>query len=228
MKYEAVVLDLFNTLVDFPSPDDYESHISQMAEAVSARVDDFDRVWSDTVSERMSGVFDTIDAHVEYICRELRLEPEPNQITAASRVRFEFMRRNISTVRPHAVETLSLLRARGHTTGLISNCSPGIPELWQETPLAPLVNVSILSCIEGLMKPDARIYELASERLGVTPEDCLYVADGENGELAAAARVGMRPVLIRMPNGVLTAESEADTWRGPTITSLAEVLALAE
>ena len=136
------------------------------------------------------------------------------------------MRRNISTVRPHAVETLSLLRARGHTTGLISNCSVGIPELWQGTPLAPLVDVPILSCIEGLMKPDARIYELACERLRVMPKDCLYVADGENGELAAADKVGMHPVLIRVPNVTQAVGGEADSWQGPAITSLAEVLDL--
>ena len=50
---------------DFPLPDDYERHLAQMAEAVSARVEDFDRLWTNTFAEQQSGVFDTVATHIE-------------------------------------------------------------------------------------------------------------------------------------------------------------------
>jgi putative hydrolase of the HAD superfamily len=36
------------------------------------------------------------------------------------------------------------------------------------------------------MKPDPRIFQLACKRLGLQPEDCLYVGDGGSNEFTAA------------------------------------------
>lgn len=41
------------------------------------------------------------------------------------------------------------------------------------------------------MKPDPAIYLLACRRLGVAPEDCVFVGDGGDRELEGAAAVGM-------------------------------------
>ena len=63
------------------------------------------------------------------------------------------------------------------------------------------------------------------ERLSVNPEECLYIADGIDRELASAADLGMYALQIRVPY-----ESDYDSyrgeWDGPTISSLREVLAL--
>ncbi len=60
------------------------------------------------------------------------------------------------------------------------------------------------------------------------PETCLYIADGEDYELTAAANVGLHPVLIRTSSqkhdGRL--HQEAREWQGTTIASLPEVLQL--
>jgi putative hydrolase of the HAD superfamily len=78
------------------------------------------------------------------------------------------------------------------------------------------------------MKPDPRIYHLACERICVIPERCLYIADGENHELAAAAKVGLHSVLIRNlsrdnENELLR---EAKEWQGAAISSLSEAITL--
>ena len=52
----------------------------------------------------------------------------------------------------------------------------------------------VLSCETGLVKPDPEIFMLCSARLGVHPEDCLYVGDGGSDELRGASMVGMTPV----------------------------------
>ena len=57
-----------------------------------------------------------------------------------------------------------------------------------------------------MQKPDARIYTLAAERLGCRAEDCVYVDDRE-GNLTAAAALGMRPVLFGGRNGVYEGET---------------------
>jgi putative hydrolase of the HAD superfamily len=73
------------------------------------------------------------------------------------------------------------------------------------------------------------MYRLACERLHVTPGECLYVADGENNELAAAAKVGLHSVLIRNPASQKRPDlfREATEWQGHTISELTEVLGIA-
>jgi hypothetical protein len=62
------------------------------------------------------------------------------------------------------------------------------------------------------------------------PWECLYVADGENYELAAAAKVGLVPLLIRTCSHESLGElrREAKEWQGNVISSLSEVCKLLE
>jgi putative hydrolase of the HAD superfamily len=145
----------------------------------------------------------------------------------AVQIRLQQIRRALQP-RPDAVATLVKLLNKGRKIGLISNCSIEIPILWPETPFADLIDSAIFSSRERLKKPAPRIYRLACDRLGVMPEHCVYVADGENHELTAAASVGLHPVLIRNSTSQNRLElfRESREWQGATIQSLAEILQL--
>ena len=82
----------------------------------------------------------------------------------------------------------------------------------------------------GLKKPDPRIYNMSAEQLSVKPESCLYVGDGSSQELSGAQAVGMHPVLIHNPEEDIArthrVESEVESWNGPVISSLREILDL--
>jgi len=224
MKYFAVIFDLFGTLADNFSSREYGDALVQMASALSLPWDDFRRVWFDSSSERNTGVFQDCEAGVEHVCHELGVQRERRQIRLAAQVRLDYIRR-VVTSRSDATEVLSRLKEEGYKTGLISDCTHEIPVIWPETHLSSLIDVAIFSCSVGLRKPDPDIYQLAIQRLGVRPEQCLYVGDGGSQELSGALRFGMHPVLIR-----LDAEStephliKREYWDGPVISSLKEVL----
>ena len=93
---------------------------------------------------------------------------------------------------------------------------------------ADLSKIRSFPAASGLRNRTPQIYRIACERLSAAPEDCLYVADGENHELKAAADFGMTPVLIRPNSHQPQGESrqEAREWQGLTISTLAEVLGL--
>ena len=148
-------------------------------------------------------------------------------MTKAVAIRLQHTRRALGP-RPDAVATLARLKDQDYKVGLLSNCSVEIPIIWQETAFANLVATPVFSCRERLKKPDPRIYHLACERLGVMPEHCVYVADGENHELAAAASVGLHAVLLRTSSQESESRlhQEAREWRGAAIAGLAEVLQL--
>jgi len=227
MKYKAVIFDLFGTLVDNFSLREQQDILARLASIVSAPADEFMRLWFGTFNERATGVFGSLEGNIEHICRKLGILAKAPQIQQAARIRRDFTRRALRP-RPDAVSVLSRLKSRGYKTALISDCSAETPAAWGDTPLAPLIDVAVLSCLVGLKKPDPRIYQKAAQQLGVEPQTCLYVGDGSSGELTGAATVGMYPVLLRLPGEDSTDAHQIDRedWNGPTISSLTEVLTL--
>ena len=228
MHFEAVVFDLFGTLVTGFSEERFNASLAAMAAAVGVSGGEFIRQWSfETWEGRATGRFETIGANVRQICEALGKTPDDAQVAEAVGIRIAFTRENLKP-RADAIATLKAIRASGRKIGLISDCSAEVPELWPETPFAPLIDVPIFSCVAKMKKPDPRIYRLACEGLGVKPEKCLYVGDGFSQELAGASRVGMRAVLIA-PAGEETAdtsEKEGATWSGPVVETLGEVASM--
>ena len=227
MKCKAVIFDLHGTLVDNWSVQEYEGLLSDMAGALSILRDAFVRSWEEASDDLVTGALVNIEATVEHMCQALGVSPDTPRATTAAHFWHNLVR-STHEPRPDAVETLTHLKNIGHKIGLISDCSAEVPLLWHQSPLAPWIDVPIFSCDVGLRKPDPRIYGLACERLGVKPQDCLYIGDGVSNELTGASQVGMHPVKIRVPYGDAFADANAAPWNGPTISALKEALALVE
>jgi putative hydrolase of the HAD superfamily len=205
-----VIFDLWDTLALWPS-----ESFEQVTRRFRTYIPDLDRVWTETYEDRQVG---RLDAYF----RGLGLEGEA--LETCLRLRSDFTRAAL-VPREGAIETLGELKRRGFKRGLISVCSSDVEEAWDETELAPHVDDVVLSCAVGLRKPDPRIYQLACERLGVSPEECLFVGDGANDELAGARRVGMHAVCILPPGLDEPRWPEARGWE-PTVRSLRDVLEL--
>jgi len=58
----------------------------------------------------------------------------------------------------------------------------------------------VCSAEVGMAKPEAAIYQLAAERLGLEPGECVFVDDLDTN-VEAAREVGMRAVLFRVDKG---------------------------
>jgi epoxide hydrolase-like predicted phosphatase len=87
------------------------------------------------------------------------------------------------------------LRAAGVRTGLLSN-SWGDGLAYDQALLEELFDAVVISSDVGLRKPDPAAYELAAARLGLPPEDCVFV-DDLPGNLKPARALGMATVLHR-------------------------------
>jgi putative hydrolase of the HAD superfamily len=228
MKVKAVIFDLFGTLVNaFGAA--AGSMGGELATALAAPQEPFIQLWNQTLEMRIVGEFDTLEANVEYVCDRIGVHPKAEQLQAAVEIRLNYVRRALKPT-PNAIETANQLKNRGYSIGLISNCSPEIAIIWPETPFAKVIDVPIFSCRARLKKPDRRIYHRACEKLGVAPDSCLYIGDGEDQELTAAAQVGLHPVLIRTSSQNISGESHRDAreWQGTTISNLTDVLRLVD
>lgn len=229
MSYDAVIFDLFGTLIDdLTHPEfrriEYERVVSETAAALSVPIDDFTRLWLEMGDRRITGALPTTDAALAQICQELGAQREAEQISGAARIRFEHIRRSLKP-RHDTIETLARLKASGYKVGLISDCTAETPTLWPDTPFAAVIEAPVFSCDVGLRKPDPRIYALACERLQVEPQRCVFVGDGGSKELTGASDAGMRAVLIRAPYDDDIGGGREE-WQGDKISSLAEILSL--
>ncbi|MGV2687197.1 HAD-IA family hydrolase, partial [Clostridium perfringens] len=103
---------------------------------------------------------------------------------------------------------LELLRKRGLKLGLISNCSEEeVISFWQSE-LAPYFDDVIFSYQVGIAKPNDEIYQLACDRLSVTPQDSLFIGDGGSDELRGARSAGLRPYHAYWYNTFIESEFE--------------------
>jgi putative hydrolase of the HAD superfamily len=222
MKAQAIIFDLFGTIVDgfAASSVNYQE---QFTTALGVPHEPFTRHWRQITDQRTIGDFQTIEASIEHVCDIIGATVTTEQMLKAVEIRLQLTRHAL-TPAPDALSTIAQLRSAGHKIGLLSNCSIEIPMIWPDTEFAPFFDSTVFSSRERIKKPAREVYYLACERLGVTPEECLYVADGENFELTAAAQIGMHPVLIKTSESFSEVRREAREWQGDTITSLPELL----
>ena len=227
MKYDAVIFDLFGTLVPTPEHDDFVVDHRRTAAAMGVDADLYLAAWySDDMSlKRATGVYGDTRSMIGAVCESLDVVPTPETVARAVKGRLE-VTRSVMRPRPDAEETIERLRGAGLRLGMMSDCSSEIPPIWSETPMGNWFDEALFSCRERLKKPDPRFYKIACDRLSVAPTRCLFVGDGFCPELTGARRVGMDAVLICPPaeSHIIMDREETRNWTGPQIASLSEVL----
>jgi putative hydrolase of the HAD superfamily len=227
VTFEAVVFDLFGTLVPEFDRDAFYGSVREMADVVGADREAFLEAWSATALDRQTGVFPTVEANVRSICEVLGLAPTDQAVERALETRLALYR-TMFHPRAGAMETLQAVKERGCGTALISMCAPDAPGMWRASEMAPYIDVEVFSSEVGLRKPEPAIYLRAVNGLDVDPSACLYVGDGAYGELRGATEVGMTAYLIADPlvdvERSLTPEREE--WTGSSVTDLRQLLDL--
>lgn len=101
-----------------------------------------------------------------------------------------------NTAEPLAAEALTLARAAGFRTAVISNSNGSVRRILESLGLARDLDFVLDSFEVGFEKPDARIFRLALERAGVSAGDAVYVGDLYSIDVLGARGAGVRAVLL--------------------------------
>ncbi len=209
MTYRAVIFDLGGVV--FPSPLDvfraYEREHGLPDRFISRVVlADPDRgAWARLERGELT---------VEAFCAEFEAECE----AAGERVDARALMTSVGQgfdARPEMLAALRALRTRGLRTGaLTNNWVADEPTGGAVRALDDLFDVVVESAVEGLRKPDPRIYELVCERLGVRPDQSVFLDDlGAN--LKPARGLGMTTIKVNDPDEAL---AELSTVLGFSVT----------
>jgi putative hydrolase of the HAD superfamily len=206
MRYRVVFFDVGETLVH-PAPSfpelfaqvlEREGHrvlpedVLAASRSVTARFSEASRdgdLWT-TSPERSRAFWRSVYASM---LTELGLSSEDGLRDSLYRA---FTDRANYTLFEDVRPVLEELTSEGYALGLVSNFEAWLDELLADLGVREAFAVRVISGIEGMEKPDPRIYRLALERAGVDAADAVYVGDNPEFDIDPPVAVGMLPVLI--------------------------------
>jgi putative hydrolase of the HAD superfamily len=106
-------------------------------------------------------------------------------------------------VAPGARAGLRALHDTGVRIGIVSNADGTIEHMLRDAELVQVgdgpgiaVDVIVDSTVVGVAKPDARIFGIALDAMGVDPDDAWYVGDMPAFDVVGARNAGIRPFLM--------------------------------
>lgn len=222
---DAVVFDLFGTLVPAPTPRERFHASARLAAAVGCRATTVESYLLDTWSLRHDGTLPTVTDLAGHLVRAVKgsdavVSQVADELCALGRVRL--------TPALSILHTLKSLRDMGLQLGVLSDASAEIATCWPTSSLSNRVDAAMFSCQAGIIKPDQRLYERIRDELEVESWRTLYVGDGGGDELHGALAAGMTAVAVgrRGPDDALA--FGAGDWSGHVLDAVEQVPAYLE
>jgi putative hydrolase of the HAD superfamily len=194
--FEAVVFDLFHTLVD---PEDFRprdfDRTDGMAAVLGVDPAAFRPYWEAQLAE-LAVSADRPTDRVAAFARAGGLTPTTAQLEEVDDILGRYQDLALEQPRPEVLAALDALRRQGKRLGVLSNAHERDVRAWKRSPLRPLIDAARFSCFIGCAKPDRRAYEAVLSALGVGARRAAFVADGGSGELPGARAAGFGLVVL--------------------------------
>lgn len=97
---------------------------------------------------------------------------------------------------PDALPTLRALRGKKHTIGIVSNWDSRLLVLSERIGFTKEVEFVLASAVEGVAKPDRRLFLKALKLARVAANEALHVGDSLKEDYEGAQRAGIRALLL--------------------------------
>ncbi len=124
-----------------------------------------------------------------------------------------------SALYPETPAVLRELRRRGYQIGIITNGNSLLQNRKLDlTGLRLCTDLSIISGDEDVHKPHPELFRRAAARLGIAPENCVYIGDHPINDIQGATSAGMRAIYLN------TRELDEHPDGVPEIHKLADIL----
>jgi putative hydrolase of the HAD superfamily len=210
-------VDLFVTVLAGAGHVRSESEVRDASAHVYARFSEAARdrsMWT-TSPERSRAFWTTV---YNRMLGELRVADDDGLSASLHR---EFTRMENYVLFDDVRPAIAALQEADVVLGIVSNFESWLEDWFGVHELVETFPVRVISGIEGVEKPDRRIFLLALERAGVDAAESVYVGDNPEFDVDPPAALGMFPVLIdrrdRFPDHA-----------GPRVRDLRELPAILE
>jgi epoxide hydrolase-like predicted phosphatase len=187
MTIRAVYFDLGGVM----RRTEYQAPRQHLAEHLGMDYEELVKLVFESESSRQASIgFISEEEHWAAVIRRLNL---PESETQA--VREAFFAGDITDL--HLLDTMRGLR-KHFKVGLISNAWSGLRPWIIREKFDDVFDAMIISAEAGVMKPDARIYQIALEKLGVSASESVFLDDFQENVEGARA-VGMQAIHFSQP-----------------------------
>lgn len=187
---KAVIFDMYETLIThFETPLYFGS---EMSKDMGIEEEIFIPQWRATEDSRTKGKY-TTDEVVEKLLKENgRYEESILKLVMDKRIATK--EDCFNHLNAQIIPMLDELKNKGIKVALISNCFSEEAKVIRKSVLFPYFDVVMLSCEQGMRKPDEAIYLKCLKELELNADECLYVGDGGGNELDTARKLNMKPL----------------------------------
>ncbi|HUT45268.1 MAG TPA: HAD family phosphatase [Sedimentisphaerales bacterium] len=183
-KIESVIFDWGGVLIDDPRP----GLLGYCSEAFGVPLEDYTPVHDSFLDEFGKGMISEERFWQQISCKLGKsMPPAQSQWYEAFRSAY--------VPKQEMFRLASLLHDKGYKTALLSNTELPAVEFFHEWGY-DMFDVLVFSCVEGVMKPERRIYEVTLERLGSKAGQAVFI-DDRQGYIRGAEEVGLNTILFK-------------------------------
>jgi FMN phosphatase YigB (HAD superfamily) len=179
---EGVLFDWGGVLIDNPA----SALMGYCATALGVSVEDYTRVHNRCGEAFQKGQIGE-SAFWRQVCERLGCPP-PRQASLWGEAF-----RAVYSPREEVFALARRLRQQGYRTSLLSNTEGPAMEFFWELGYDAF-NAATFSCAEGVFKPEREIYEIAADKLGAAPAQCVLI-DDRLDFIEGARAVGMKGIV---------------------------------
>ncbi|GAB4504261.1 MAG: HAD family phosphatase [Anaerolineales bacterium] len=191
MTIRAVFFDLGGVLVRT----EYQTPRQHLAERLGMEYEDLEKLVFGNPSSLQASIGKiTTEQHWEAVAQRLR-----RPMAEAESLRQAFFAGDV--IDHNLLAFIRALRPRLQT-GIISNGWPDLREYIIQNRFNDAFDYIIISAEVGVMKPEARIYQIALEQAGVSPSEAIFI-DDMPVNIQGCQAVGMRGIHFSNPQQAL-------------------------
>lgn len=170
---------------------EYQSPRQHLAERLNMEYDDLVRLVFDSETSRKASIgVATVDAHWAAVMKRLN-----RPVVEAQSIRDEFFGGDV--LDRGLIQLMRDLRSK-YKIGLISNAWNDLREYIAKQGFADVFDAMIISAEVGVVKPDARIFQIALDQFQVRAKEAMFVDDFKEN-IEGCEKVGMQGLLFRDP-----------------------------
>jgi len=186
---KSVIFDWGGVLIDDPAP----GLMQYCAKALKVSKESYIKAHSKFEADFQKGLIRE-NAFWEKICRELNVPKPKNPSLWAEAFEAAYVPRKSMFL------MAASLQANGYRTAVLSNTE--VPAMQHfHLHRYEMFDVAVFSCLEGMKKPDRKIYELILEKFGSQPRQSVFIDDNPE-YINGAEEVGINTVLFQDINQV--------------------------
>ncbi len=183
-KKESVIFDWGGVLIDDPRP----GLLQHCSEAFGVPLEDYTPVHDSFLDE-----FHKSKISEERFWQQITGKLGKSMPTARSQWYEAF--RSAYVPKQEMFRLASSLHDKGYKTALLSNTELPAVEFFHERDY-DMFDVLVFSCVERVMKPERRIYEITLERLGSKAEQAVFIDDRQD-YVRGAKDVGLNNIVFK-------------------------------